>query len=252
MPRCVVLVNLYGQSADMDALLPICERYGVPVLEDAAESLGARYKGRASGSFGKISIYSFNGNKIITTSGGGALASDNPDWIARARYLSTQAREPVPHYEHVTYGYNYRLSNLCAAVGVGQLAVLEDRVSARRRIADRYAARLNSIAGFHVTHEDPAMRSNRWLTTIRIDPDRAGLDREDVRLALEAARIESRPLWKPMHMQPVFAEHRFIGGNVAETAFAMGLCLPSGSAMTDAEVDRVCDIIESRVMARAA
>jgi dTDP-4-amino-4,6-dideoxygalactose transaminase len=251
-PKVIVTTDLYGAVVDPSAMRALADRYGFLWISDAAESVGSRHGAVHAGKGADFAVLSFNGNKIITTSGGGALASDNPDWIARARYLSTQAREPVPHYEHVTYGYNYRLSNLCAAVGVGQLAVLEDRVSARRRIADRYAARLNSIAGFHVTHEDPAMRSNRWLTTIRIDPDRAGLDREDVRLALEAARIESRPLWKPMHMQPVFAEHRFIGGNVAETAFAMGLCLPSGSAMTDAEVDRVCDIIESRVMARAA
>ncbi|WEK44392.1 MAG: DegT/DnrJ/EryC1/StrS family aminotransferase [Candidatus Sphingomonas colombiensis] len=249
-PKVVVTTDLYGHVVDPVAMRAAADEYGFLWVSDAAESIGGTYGAVHAGKGAHFAVFSFNGNKIITTSGGGALASDDGEMIARARYLSTQAREPAPHYEHTTYGYNYRLSNLCAAVGVGQLEVLADRVAARRQIAERYRVGLETLSGFRMTSEDEVMRANRWLTTIRIDPDAAGVDREDVRLALERARIESRPLWKPMHMQPLFGECRFIGSNVAETAFATGLCLPSGSAMTDEQVDHVCHVIRDRVEAR--
>ena len=245
-PKAVVTTDLYGHVVDPVAMRALAEEHGFLWISDAAESVGSSHGDVHSGKGAHLAIFSFNGNKIITTSGGGALASDDAALIDRARYLSTQARESAPHYEHVTYGYNYRLSNLCAAVGVGQLEVLPDRVAARRCIADRYALRLEELPGFHVTREEVPMRSNRWLTTIRIDPASAGVDREGIRLALEAARIESRPLWKPMHMQPVFEGYRFVGGDIAATAFATGLCLPSGSAMSDDHVDRICEVIISR------
>lgn len=248
-PKVVVTTDLYGHVVDPVSMRALADEYGFVWVSDAAESIGSRHGAAHAGKGADFAVFSFNGNKIITTSGGGALASDDAGLIARARHLSTQARDPAPHYEHTTYGYNYRLSNLCAAVGVGQLEVLADRVAARRRIAERYRAGLEDLPGIRLTGEDMAMRANRWLTTIRIDPVLAGVDREDLRLALEAAQIESRPLWKPMHLQPVFAGCRFIGGQVAETAFATGLCLPSGSAMTDDQVDGVCDVIRSRVRA---
>jgi len=248
-PKVVVTTDLYGHVIDPVAMRALADEHGFFWISDAAEAVGSKYGMVHAGKGADFAIFSFNGNKIITTSGGGALASDNAELIARARYLATQARDPAPHYEHTTYGYNYRLSNLCAAIGVGQLEILADRVAARRRIADRYRVGLESLPGFRFTGEYTMMHANRWLTTIRVDPALAGVGREDLRLALEAARIESRPLWKPMHMQPVFAKCRFIGGKIAETAFATGLCLPSGSAMTDDQVDRVCDVIRNRVRA---
>jgi dTDP-4-amino-4,6-dideoxygalactose transaminase len=204
LPRCVIVVNLYGQSADMDALVPLCERYGVPVLEDAAESLGAQYKGRASGSFGRIGIYSFNGNKIITTSGGGMLVADDPALVERARKLATQAREPAPHYEHVEVGFNYRMSNVLAGIGRGQLRVLDQRVAQRREVFERYRRELSDLPQLAWMPEPTGCRSTRWLTCFTLAGDHASERRDLVLRALERHSIEARPVWKPMHLQPLF------------------------------------------------
>ena len=255
-PKAVVVVHLYGQSADLDPILAACARYDVPLIEDAAEALGATYKGRAPGTDGWAGIFSFNGNKIITTSGGGMLVTPHADVAARIRQLSTQARDPAPHYQHSLIGYNYRLSNLLAAVGRGQLRVLEDRVAARRRICARYVEALSGLPGIAFMPEETfgsdASRATRWLTCLEIDPHLFGATREDVRLALEAEDIESRPVWKPMHLQPVFAECESVGGHVSASIFEHGLCLPSGSAMTDADVDRVIDIVAAQRRAAPA
>lgn len=245
LPKVVITTDLYGHVVDGARVASLRDRYGFIWISDAAEAVGAYRDERHAGSGADYVILSFNGNKIITTSGGGALASDDEEKIARARFLSTQARDPAPHYEHTTYGYNYRLSNVSAAIGVGQLRVLAERVDRRRHINATYRERLGGLPGFAFSPEASGMRANRWLTTVRIDAAKAGVDRETVRLALEKDNIESRPLWKPMHMQPVFAEARYQGGDVAERAFADGLCLPSGSMMSDGDVDRVCAIIES-------
>ena len=251
-PRAVIAVDLYGQCADYDALAAICDQHEVPLIEDAAEALGATYRGRPAGSFGRFGIFSFNGNKIITTSGGGALVSRDAVAIERARHLATQARDPAPHYEHSTIGYNYRLSNLLAAVGRGQLRVLADRVSARRRNAQRYRELLGDLPGVELMPEASYGRANRWLTCVTIDPDRFGADREQVRLALEANNIEARPLWKPMHLQPVFGECRVLGGRVSEDLFDHGLCLPSGSALTDADLERIASTFRLAAATRVA
>jgi dTDP-4-amino-4,6-dideoxygalactose transaminase len=248
LPRAVILVHLYGQSADIDAIRATCDEHGVLLIEDAAEALGARYKGRAPGIDGWTGILSFNGNKIITTSGGGALITPHADVAQRARHLATQARDPAPHYQHSDIGYNYRLSNLLAAVGRGQLRMIEDRVRSRRRIFDQYLARLGTEPGIAFMPEErfgdsETTRSTRWLTCIEVDSDAFGADRDAIRLALEEQDIESRPVWKPMHLQPVFAECEVVGGGVSAEIFDRGLCLPSGSAMSDADVDRVCDIV---------
>lgn len=245
IPKALVLVHLYGQSADLDPIIDLCNRYGVILIEDAAEALGATYKGRSPGVFGQTGIYSFNGNKIITTSGGGMLVSDDAELIAHARKLATQARDPAPHYQHSEIGYNYRLSNILAGIGRGQLQVLEERVQARRRNFDYYHERLGRLPGIDFMPEAPWGRHNRWLTCITIDPAQFGVDREQVRLALEAANIESRPIWKPLHLQPIFAECEMIGGDVSEAIFADGLCLPSGSSLTDADLEAVIGVVES-------
>ncbi len=250
LPAAVVVVDIYGQPADYDRILPVCADYSVPVIEDAAEALGAEYKGRQVGGFGRCSIFSFNGNKIITTSGGGMLVSDDQDLVRNTRFLSTQARDPAPHYEHSVIGYNYRMSNLLAAVGRGQLRVLSDRVEARRRIFDLYVQRLGHLAGVEFMPEPSWARSTRWLTCLTLDEQAFGASREDVRLALEAANIESRPLWKPMHLQPVFDSCEMVGGNVASSLFERGLCLPSGSALTPDQVDRIATIIASQARSR--
>lgn len=244
LPRAVVLVHLYGQSADIGPILKACRRFDVPLVEDAAEALGATYYGRSPGTFGDVGIFSFNGNKMITTSGGGMLVSANAGLIAQARKLATQAREPVPHYEHTQIGYNYRLSNLLAGVGRGQLRTLPLRVEARRRIFARYAERLGGLPGIAMMPEAPWGIHSRWLTCLTLDPQRAGASREELRLALEAANIESRPVWKPMHLQPVFASCARFGGGVAADLFHRGLCLPSGSSLTDQEQDRVIETLE--------
>jgi dTDP-4-amino-4,6-dideoxygalactose transaminase len=243
LPRAVVLVHLYGQSADIDPVVEACQRWEVPIVEDAAESLGATYKGRSPGTFGALGIFSFNGNKIITTSGGGMLVSDDADLVAHARKLATQAREPAAHYQHEEIGFNYRLSNILAAIGRGQLRVLEERVSARRRNFEVYRGALGELPGMAFMPEAPWGRATRWLTCLTIDPAEFGADREVVRLALAAERIEARPIWKPMHLQPVFAGCERIGGEVAQGIFERGLCLPSGSNLTDADLERVIDAV---------
>ncbi len=287
-PKAVVPTDLYGQCADLDRILEICAPYSIPVVTDSAEALGATYKDRHAGVGAKATVFSFNGNKIITTSGGGMLVSDDEEFIEKARFLSQQARDPAPHYEHSQIGYNYRMSNILAAIGRCQLRVLDDRVEAKRRISAYYKEALGNLPGIELMPEPEWSRSNRWLTVILITPEEFGADREDVRLALDAQNIEARPMWKPMHLQPVFnpqitqidgKEKRYkaspseirsdklnarccdsvnltrqavvnefhgvkvVGGEVAEDLFNRGLCLPSGTAMTNSDLDRVIDTI---------
>jgi dTDP-4-amino-4,6-dideoxygalactose transaminase len=241
--KAVVAVDLYGQCCDYDAIRALCADRGVTLVQDAAESLGAAYRDQPSGAQGDLAVFSFNGNKVITTSGGGMLLSRNGDWIEHARKLSTQAREPAPHYEHTEIGFNYRLSNLLAAVGRAQLAVLPERVEARRRTNRRYRELLADAPGISFMPEAGYGRSNCWLTCIVVDPDRAGTDRERIRLALEAEDIESRPLWKPMHLQPVYRDAAVYGGEVSAALFDHGLCLPSGSALDDDDQRRVVETL---------
>ena len=243
LPKAVLLVHLYGQSADIDPILEACNRYGIPLIEDAAEALGATYKGRTPGIYGRAGIYSFNGNKIITTSGGGMMVSDDADFIAHARKLSTQARDLAPHYQHSEIGYNYRMSNILAGIGRGQLQVLEQRVQARRTIFESYRNALGDLPGIGFMPEATWGRHSRWLSIITIDPTQFGADRDQVRLALEAENIEARPVWKPMHQQPVFQDCEVIGGDVADALFRDGLCLPSGSAMSEEQVNYICNVI---------
>ena len=243
LPAAVVVVDIYGQVADYDRILPRCAEYDVPVIEDAAEALGATYKGRQAGSFGVCAAFSFNGNKIITTSGGGMMVSADAHLVERARFLATQARDPAPHHQHSVIGYNYRLSNILAAVGRGQLRVLGDRVAARRRNYEFYLKRLGGLPGVEFMPEASYGESNRWLTCLTLDPIEFGASREDVRLSLEAENIEARPLWKPMHLQPVFSEAGVVGGEVAEDLFDRGLSLPSGSALTTDQLERICGIV---------
>jgi len=243
LPKAAIVVDLYGQSADWKPIQEACARFGVPIVEDAAEALGATYGDTPLGRFGQFGVFSFNGNKIITTSGGGMLVSDDESAIVKARKLASQAREDAPHYEHTEIGYNYRLSNVLAAIGRGQLRVLEDRVAARRRIFDWYQEFLGDLPGVRFMPEAEYGRSTRWLTCLTVDPRDFGADREEIRLALEIDDIEARPVWKPMHMQPVFQGARIFGGPVAEELFEKGLCLPSGSAMTKSEVERVSGIV---------
>jgi dTDP-4-amino-4,6-dideoxygalactose transaminase len=245
LPKCVVPVHLYGQSVDLAPVLEACGEHGVPIIEDAAECLGATYQGRSPGTFGRMGIYSFNGNKIITTSGGGMLVSDDEALVMHARKLATQARDPAPHYEHSEIGYNYRLSNILAGIGRAQLQVLEERVAARRRNFAYYAEALGDLPGIEFMPEAPWGRHTRWLTTLTIDPDRFGAGTETVRLALEAENIEARPVWKPMHLQPVFGGCEAVGGAVAEQLFERGLCLPSGSNLTEPDLERVVSVIRS-------
>jgi pyridoxal phosphate-dependent aminotransferase EpsN len=242
-PKAVMLVHVFGQSADISPIKESCDRQGVALVEDAAEALGATYRGRTPGTFGRVGTYSFNGNKIITTSGGGMLVSDDQHLTARALKWATQARDPAPHYEHSELGYNYRMSNVLAAIGRGQLLVLEDRVTARRRNHAYYAAALSDLPGLRFMPEASWGRHTRWLTTLTIDPKAFGADREAVRLALEADNIEARPVWKPLHLQPLFGACPRIGGAVAEQLFSQGLALPSGSNLTTSDLDRVVEII---------
>lgn len=254
LPRCVVVVNLYGQSADMEALLPVCERYGVPVLEDAAESLGASYKGRPSGTFGRVGVFSFNGNKIITTSGGGMLVSDDADLVAQARKLATQAREPAAHYEHAEVGFNYRMSNVLAGIGRGQLKVLPQRVARRRQIHESYRRALADVPDLAWMPEPEGMHSTRWLSCAVLAGAGGGVRRDHVLRGLERHAIEARPVWKPMHLQPLFrgapyfAHHE--GHDVSAGLFEGGLCLPSGSNMSDEQLARVIDHLR-RALGRA-
>ncbi len=239
-PAAVIPTDLYGQCADYDSILAVCAPHGIPVLIDSAEAMGSRYRRRHAGCGGAAAIFSFNGNKIITTSGGGMLASEDKAMIEHARKLSTQARENFPHYEHVEIGYNYRMSNVLAAIGRGQLEVLDQRVARRREIFEFYKSTLGKLPGISFMPEADYGKSNRWLTVTQIDPKRSGTDREKVRLGLEADNVESRPIWKPMHRQPVFAACRVYGGSVSESLFRNGLCLPSGTAMTAVDLERVC------------
>jgi pyridoxal phosphate-dependent aminotransferase EpsN len=243
LPKAVVAVDLYGQCADWDPIVAACAKYDVPLIEDAAEGLGATYRGKSAGHFGAMAIFSFNGNKIITTAGGGMLVSHDKARTDRARFLATQARDPAPHYQHSTIGFNYRLSNLLAAVGRGQLRVLEERVAQRRANNAFYREALAGLPGLTFQSEAPWGRATFWLTCVQIDPALAPTDREKVRLALGAKDIEARPVWKPMHLQPVFAQCESVGGSVAAKLFDRGLCLPSGSALTQAEREEVAEIV---------
>ncbi len=245
LPKALVVVDLYGQAADYDAIVPLCQRYGVPIVEDAAEALGATFQGKHAGSFGDMGVFSFNGNKIITTSGGGMLVSDNETWITRARHLATQAREPAAHYEHVDVGYNYRLSNLLAALGRGQLEDLDAKVDKKRAIFAAYKEALGHIDGIEFMPQDPRGRSNCWLTCLTVDPSITGVDREVLRLGLEDENIESRPLWKPMHLQSVFSKAPYFGGQVAEQLFETGLCLPSGTSLKDEDFQRTVGVLRT-------
>lgn len=243
LPKAVIVVHLYGQSADLAPILEICNQYEVPLIEDAAEALGATYMGRAPGTFGRFGIFSFNSNKIITTSGGGMLISFDRAAIEHARKLSTQARDTAPHYQHSEIGYNYRLSNILAGIGRAQLRMIEDRVTARRNNFAFYERSLGSLPGLTFMPEAPWGRHTRWLTTLTIDAAEFGTDREAVRFALDAESIEARPVWKPMHLQPVFADLESCGGGVAESLFTHGLCLPSGSDLTTTDLERVTEVI---------
>jgi dTDP-4-amino-4,6-dideoxygalactose transaminase len=244
-PKAVVVVDAIGQSAAYKEIETICNEFEIPLIEDAAEAFGASYQNKKIGSFGKISCLSFNGNKLVTTGGGGMIVTDDECLAAKAKHLATQACEPAPHYEHSEIGYNYRMSNLLAAVGRGQLKHLETHVNRRRAIFDRYYQALKDLPGIGFMPELPAGRSTRWLSVITIDPNLFGATREDVRLALEAENIESRPAWKPMHLQPVFAECKMYGGKVCEMIFDQGLCLPSGTNLSEDQQDRVTAVIQA-------
>lgn len=248
--KAVVVVHLYGQCAEMDAIEALCREFAVPIVEDAAEALGANYQGRPAGSMGTLSFFSFNGNKIITTSGGGMLLSDDVDLIARARYLGAQAREPVRHYEHKAIGYNYRLSNVLAGLGQSQLEDLDRRIAARRAHFEAYQSALDGLAGIRFMPIADPDAPNYWLTCLTLHPEFSACSRDDLINALEAVAIEARPIWKPLHLQPVFAGRRTFGGEVAEDLFNRGLCLPSGSSLTADERQRVIDLVESSVQSK--
>ena len=245
LPGAVIAVDLYGQCADFDSIVRICHNYEIPVIEDAAEALGASRLGRRAGSLADIGIFSFNGNKIITTSGGGMLVSRREDWVDRARHLATQARESAPHYEHADIGYNYRLSNLLAAIGRGQLRNLADRVTARRRIFSNYRDAFGDIDGIEFMPVAPHSEPTHWLTVVMLDEDRFGAGPDMVRKTLFEHGIEARPAWKPMHLQPAFADAPVRGGAVGEHIFSAGLCLPSGSSLTNAQQTRVVEVLRN-------
>jgi pyridoxal phosphate-dependent aminotransferase EpsN len=235
LPKAVVAVHLFGQCADMDAILDACNRYGVPVLEDAAEALGSSYRGRPAGTFGSVAAFSFNGNKIITTTGGGMLVAQDPDWVDKARFWSTQARDSGPAYEHSDMGYNYRLSNVLAGIGRGQLQVLDLRVRQRRAIAFRYRDAFEDLPGISLMPQAPYGLHTNWLSSFLIDEDRFGCSRDRLIRLLDAAGVESRPVWKPMHLQPLYRTAARYGGGVAEDLFHRGICLPSSSSLTEEE-----------------
>lgn len=246
-PKAIVAVHLYGIPLDMPELLRLCDHYGVKVIEDAAESLGSTIRGRATGTYGSIGIFSFNGNKIMTTSGGAMVCSADKNMISKVKYLATQARMPEPHYEHEDVGYNYRLSNLLAAVGLGQLETIEDRVKARRATYAFYREKLGGLPGIKFMPDFAYCRANNWLSCLTIDKKAFGVDREGVRLRLASKGIEARPVWKPMHLQPVFKACEYVGGSVGADIFADGLCLPSGTGMTMADKEEVvAEILASR------
>lgn len=251
LPKAVVIVNLYGQSARMDELMNICEYYEVPIIEDAAESLGASYKGKKSGSFGEFGIFSFNGNKIISTSGGGMLVSNNEVALNKARFLATQAKDPAPYYQHSMVGYNYRLSNVLAGIGRGQLEVLDERVQKRREIFQRYKIHLRGVPGISFMPELEGTFSNRWLTCLLINRKIAGVCRDEILQALAEENIEARPVWKPLHLQPLFRGSSFYSDKqeeaISESLFYSGICLPSGSNMTEEQQMRVIDCMKERL-----
>lgn len=255
LPKAVILVHLYGQSAKLDEILSLCNHYGVPIIEDAAESLGSTYKGKASGTFGRFGIYSFNGNKIITTSGGGMLVSDDVEALERARFLATQAKDPAPHYEHSKVGYNYRMSNVLAGIGRGQLEVLEERVRARRSVYKRYYEELSLIPGFYFMPELENTRSNRWLTTLTIDEKESGISVGNLLRGLEEANIEARPMWKPLHIQSLFKKKKYYphskNEDVSQYLFQSGICLPSGSNMLTEDQQRVIQCILNVVLKKS-
>ena len=247
-PKALIVVDLYGQSADYDIITNICKKNNIVVIEDAAEALGSEYNGAKCGSFGKAGIFSFNGNKIITTSGGGMLVSNDEKFVEQARFLSTQAREPKIHYEHKELGYNYRMSNLLAAVGRGQLAVLDERVRSKREIFSTYKSALEHIEGFKFMPEASYGISNRWLTTLTINEDVAGFNRDEVIKKLEKENIESRPVWKPMHLQPLYKDFQYFvseKGDISQMLFNNGLCLPSGTSLSINDQEKIIDIILS-------
>ncbi|WP_047446446.1 aminotransferase class I/II-fold pyridoxal phosphate-dependent enzyme [Alistipes sp. ZOR0009] len=246
-PKAIIAVHLYGMPYKVDEVMAVANRYQIPVIEDAAEALGSTYKGEGCGTFGVMGVLSFNGNKIITTSGGGALVSNSESYIKQARFLSTQARDNAPHYEHTQIGYNYRMSNIVAGIGRGQMLVLNDRVALRRKINAIYREAFKDTAIEFLSEPNEKFFSNHWLTAIQIDAEKCGVTREDIRLALQEENIESRPLWKPMHMQPVFADCPFYGNGTSEKLFENGLCLPSGSNMTNEEQNRVISIILNKL-----
>ncbi|HYH15819.1 MAG TPA: aminotransferase class I/II-fold pyridoxal phosphate-dependent enzyme, partial [Flavisolibacter sp.] len=237
-PKAIIVVHLYGMPAQMERIMSIAQKYEIPVIEDAAEALGSEYKGQSLGTFGDIGIFSFNGNKIITTSGGGALVSANEEYVKKARFLSTQAQDPAPHYQHSQIGYNYRMSNICAGIGRGQMEVLQQRIWQRRSNYQFYKNAFNGVRYIKFL-EEPTTEyySNRWLTTITLEG--APVSREDVRMSLTANNIDCRPLWKPLHLQPVFEHTPYYGSNCSERLFEKGLCLPSGSNLTEDELNRV-------------
>jgi dTDP-4-amino-4,6-dideoxygalactose transaminase len=241
----LIAVDLYGRVCDYDRLVPLCQEYGVTLIEDAAEALGSSRGGRMAGTFGDFGVFSFNGNKILTTSGGGMLVADDAEAAERARHLATQARDPAPHYEHAEVGYNYRLSNLLAAVGRGQLMHLEEKVARRRDIAARYREALGDLPGVGFPDVAGDEGWNGWLTCLTIDPDVAGTDREAVRLALRREGIEARPVWKPMHLQPIYASASALGGSVAAALLDRGLCLPTGTGLTDREQVQVGRLLQT-------
>lgn len=245
LPRAVLAVDIYGQCADYARIAPLCERYGVTLIEDAAEALGARHHGRAAGSFGKLGVISFNGNKIVTCSGGGMLVGDDIELIARARWLASQAREAAPHYQHEVAGYNYRLSNILAGLGVAQVARLDELIARRRANFAHYVEALAELPGLSFMPEPDGFASTRWLSTIVLEPAKFGAGPEDIRVALEAVDIESRPLWKPLHLQPLYAGKRSIGGAFSAELFARGLCLPSGSSLSHADRERVIEVVRA-------
>lgn len=245
LPRAIVPVDIYGQAADLDAILAAAGRWGVPVVSDSAEGLGATLRGRAAGRGALLAAYSFNGNKIVTAGGGGALCSDDPVLIARARHLASHAKDPVPHYQHSTTGHAYGLSSLLAAVGTAQIAALPARVAARRAIFARYRDGLADLPGLGFMPEPDWGRATRWLTALLVDPAQFGTDREGLRRALDAAGAESRPVWKPLQDQPAFRDAPAAGGAVGRALFAQGLCLPSGTGMTEADQDRVIATIRA-------
>ena len=245
LPKAIIPVHLYGMPGKLDEILEVANRYKIPVLEDSAEALGSEYKGRKCGTFGEYAALSFNGNKMITTSGGGALVCPSEERAKRALFYATQAREQAPHYQHEKIGYNYRMSNICAGIGRGQMFVLDEHIARRREIHDLYVKLLAGVKGVKVMcqPEGGDFNSNYWLTCITVDPEEAGFTREDVRLALDADNIESRPLWKPMHLQPVFKDAPFYGNGTSERLFEIGLCLPSGPTLTDEDIERVTKVV---------